>query len=291
MHMLRTLSRTFAIAASAAWMLAPSASSAATNSYSCLASSFGATGDGQGNLVISCTDPTAPPPPSTTCAITPSSTALGSAGNSALTMTASSGCGTVSSWTVTSTTTGAAAAALTGASGSTATFNFPSNALTSIASYTVGVTGSTGTPTNPTATVTVAAASASPPPTGSLSFLGMPAIVLPLPWVSGGYVYSQGFQTTSSVLAVRFTPQAMSRAGSIRCAEYGGGPALRMAYVFDSAGNMIASSSTASTSPMFYFTTGAGSSWVVGLTAGSTYYMVIKNLAMPGGQMACTLGL
>lgn len=128
-----------------------------------------------------------------------------------------------------------------------------------------------------------------PPSTTPTSFVGLPAIVTALPWVSGPYVYSAGFNTMSSVWALKFTPQPMSRIGMLRCAEDGGSPVRRMAYLFNSAGTQLASYGP-TTSPTLYLDT-TPTPYTATVTAGAAYYAVIQNLSLPDSPTVCSLSL
>jgi len=283
MHMLRILSRAAVIAASTGWMLAPSAASAATNSYTCTAAGFTASGDGQGNLTISCTDPATTPPP-TSCTVTASRTLVPSTGGT-VTITATN-CGTISGWT--------GAVAVTPGTAASFTDTLPANAGASTASYTYQVTGN-GTPATASVTVNVSAPSTSPPPTGTISCSGYSTQVVDIPWgaiASGNVrVTTKGF-TNGMIAVARFTtPNVTIPAGSIVRAKVASaesnsstGPILRTAAFSDTpcvfpSPNPMGSFATVvgSTSPSVTYQVNGTSLYYPLLKPNTTYYFNIKN--------------
>ena len=294
MQMLRTVSRALAIAVAAAWMLAPSASFGATNTYSCVASSFSANADGQGNLTVSCTDPA--PTTSTSCTVTPATSTLPSSGGTVNLI--ASNCGTAT-WSV-SPTTATVTPTTTGAS-----VSVPSNTggTTSIP-YTVTLNG-TGTPASVTASITVSAPPTTPPPTGgTISCSGYQTQVIDLPWgrIGSGNVQlaTTGFGNGMIVVG-RFTtpnvvPTTVARAGigavtSIANVTVYRTAALSLTPCDFPVPNPIGNNSatvTGTPSPNVTYQIGGPSPYYAVLQPNTTYYFNIKNEV--NGAPTCPAG-
>ena len=289
MHMLRTLSRASVIAASAAWMLAPTAASA--GALTCTPTSLSVAPDAQGNLAVSCTDATTSPTGTCTFSVSPSTSLTSTtAATVSATLTANSYCGTSWSWSATGATFSDAAANPT-------TITLPAVATGTAVAYTVGLSAPSGTPTSATKTITVNPPSAPPPPVGSIdcSSTGYATKVVDIAWGAIGSgnvrVTTKGF-TNGMVVVARFTTPSTPIAttspikAKISSAESNSatGPILRTATfsdtpcVFPKPNPLGTYANVAgSSSPSVTYQVNGTSTYYPVLRPNTTYYFNIKN--------------
>ena len=226
-----------------------------------------------GSLVVSCTSPGgSTPPPSCSVSVSPSS--LGSGGGQ-VTVTASN-CGTITSWSGTSPTTAIATANGQTPVPSSFTDNLPTNTGTTTVSYSYSVVGSGGTNFQ-TASVSGTSGGGG----GGTTSCGTPTT---LAWGSSNRVWVS--IAAGGTATVQFTPGALGNPQpKVVIGNGGGGAGLLPVAVlasspctFPTTSDPVIGGQPAKVQSLMYFSlSGTASSWMAVLTAGTTYYVNLKN--------------
>jgi hypothetical protein len=209
----RTISRVLAAAvACSGFAIAPMPAFAA--SLKCMSTTFTATADNAGNIVVSCTEPGS----TAACSLTASPTSLPASGGN-VTLTAAN-CGSVTSWAKNS--------SQVATSGTTFSESIPANTGTSSVSYTYTVQGANGADT---VTIMEAAAGTNNPPPVATTCNGYTVIPVDLPWVAQSKVITKGFNNDAIVVARFTTPatSAISGGATLASVESSDGKATRTA--------------------------------------------------------------
>jgi hypothetical protein len=291
--MFRSVIRVLAAAVSSACIVAPTPSLGLTITINSSASCSSSV-DGAGNVTINCSGGTTNP----SCSVSAVPTSLPASGG---TVTLSSNCGAVTSWS--------GGKSATGGTQATWTDTIPANTSASSQSYRYTVVGANGTNF---VDVSEAGAGAPPPPIGSIQCTNIAGIssttTINVSWqYVAGLVSTKsfgGFAPGQAVVFAFTVPGGVTSGGSL--GNFSMAPTDASAYnnrfmgisdtPCDLSGKMGPASVTSGANGYIYFSVGGYPSDKYGrlntqnpnLNPGQTYYVTVIQEASPGGDNTCS---